>query len=188
MQQVAVIIDKNHHPVLVTLVQCGEQLAAGFPGAINNHFFRERAQFRLVVGTHHEAGAPDAQQGEGEVDERHRTGHARLAEKHRRAQDHGRIAHRGQHRPDRLLPHETNDCPIQAQAQENHGTEHHGEGRAGVLYRAEVKMGVAVADGHGEPHGGRHEHHVEAKQTGLLDVARQLEQFFKGVANLRSGR
>jgi len=118
--QVSVVIDEYHHPVLVPLMQCRQQLAPGFAGAVDNHILRQGAQFGLVIGAHGQAGTADAEKGEGEIDKGGGSRHARLAEKYRGPEDQAGIAHRREHGPDCLLPHEADNRPVQAQPQENH--------------------------------------------------------------------
>ena len=163
MLQVAVVVDEHHYPVLITLVQGGQQLAAGFAGTIDNHVFRQGAQLGLVIGAHRQAGTAYPQQRQGKVDERHGARHARLAEKHGGAENHGGVADSGQHRPDGLLPHEADDRAVQAEPQEHDCAEYHGDGGAGVLDRAKLEVGVAVAYSDSQPHGGAHKNHIQAE-------------------------
>jgi hypothetical protein len=54
-----IVVDEGHDAVLVTVVQCGQQLAPGFTGAVDEYVLGAGAQPGLVAGAHHEARTAD---------------------------------------------------------------------------------------------------------------------------------
>ena len=175
-----VVVDERDHPVLVAVMQRGEQLAPGLSGTVDEHILAVRAQPRLVAGAHHQARAADAAHRQRPVDERHRPRHVGLGKEYGSPEYQRRVADGLNECPDRLLPHEADDRPIQAEAQENGRRGGEGDNGAEQLHATgnahPGREGIAVGNNQG--HGG--EHHVETQHDALFDVARNLDEPRKG--------